>query len=255
VNGAEADIAIVGMSALFPRAPTLEDFWDNLLDEIDGIGEPLDEWGAELAYDPETGSEDRTYCKRGGFLNDLTEFDAPRYGVMPRSVEGAEPDHFLTLRLVHEALEDAGYGDRDFDRRRTAVILGRGEYFNRGNVTALQHGLIVEQTLRVLRALHPEHTEDELAAIREELKQSLPPFNAETAPGLVPNIVCGRVANRLDLMGPNYTIDAACASSLIAVDAAVRELRSGRCHLAIAGGVHASTPPIIFMVLCHIGAQ
>src|SRR5262249_5190871 len=87
-----------------------------------------------------------------------------------------------------------------------------------------------------------------------ELKATLPPFNAETAPGLVPNVMCGRIANRLDLRGPNYTVDAACASSLVAVDLAMRELVSGRCDLALAGGVNVSTPPTVLMVFCQLGA-
>ena len=44
---------------------------------------------------------------------------------------------------------------------------------------------------------------------------ALPPFHSDTSAGLVPNIITGRIANRLDLMGPNYLIDAACASSLV----------------------------------------
>jgi acyl transferase domain-containing protein len=114
--------------------------------------------------------------------------------------------------------------------------------------------MIVDQTLRILQQLHPEHTPAELGAIREQLKASLPPFHAETAPGLVPNVVSGRIANRLDLMGPNYTVDAACASSLIAVDLGARDLLDGRCDMALVGGVHASTPPIILMVFCHLNA-
>ena len=90
--------------------------------------------------------------------------------------------------------------------------------------------------------------------IRKELQESLPPFNAEMAPGLVPNVITGRIANRLDLMGPNYIVDGACASSLIAVDHAIYELNSGRCNMVIAGGVHASTPPQINMIFCQLGA-
>jgi acyl transferase domain-containing protein len=53
----------------------------------------------------------------------------------------------------------------------------------------------------------------ELAEIKKRIKDTLPPFNADTSSGLGPNIITGRIANRLDLMGPNYLIDAACASS------------------------------------------
>ena len=111
--------------------------------------------------------------------------------------------------------------------------MGRGAYINRGFTNLVQHGLIVDQTLRLLSQLHPEHTAEELAGLRQELKASLPPFNPEMAPGLVPNILSGRIANRLDLMGPNFTIDAACASSLIAVDRAIQDLLAGRCRYGL----------------------
>ena len=140
------------------------------------------------------------------------------------------------------------------NRERTEVIIGRGTYVNRGNTTAVQHGVVVDQVLRILKQLHPEHTQEELSAIRRTLKDSLPPFNAETAPGLVPNIISGRIANRLDLMGPNYIVDAACASSLIAVDLGMRDLTAGRCDTAVVGGVHASTPPVIVMIFCQLNA-
>ena len=247
------DVAIIGMACRFPGATDLASYWKNIVTGVDAIGDPPEDWGADLVFDPHSVSNDRVYCQRGGFLRDL-DFDAAQYGVMPNSVDGAEPDHFLTLALAHHALADAGYGDAAFARDRTEVILGRGEYFNRGNVTALQHGMIVEQTLRVLKALHPETPDAELARVKAALKASLPPFTSETAPGLVPNVVCGRVANRLDLMGANFTVDAACASSLIALDLGARDLLERRCDVAIVGGVHASTPPIVFMVFCLLNA-
>ena len=83
------------------------------------------------------------------------------------------------------------------------MILGKGTYLNGGNAIAVQHGLVVGQTLDLLRRLHPEHTEEFLEALREELQQSLPPLGPETVPGLIPNIIVGRIANRLDLMGPD----------------------------------------------------
>ncbi len=247
-------VAIIGMACIFPGAPNLETYWQNILNKVDAIAEPPPGWDLEQAFDPQSTSNDRIYCRRGGFLGNLAQFNPLDFGIVPDTVDGAEPEHFLALRVANEALADAGYSTRSFPRERTAVILGRGTFLNRGNVTALQHGLVVDQTLRLLRQLHPEYSETELQTIRRELKASLPPFNAETAPGLVSNIMCGRIANRLDLQGPNYAVDAACASSLIAVDLGMRELVLGRSDLVLAGGVSVSTPPIVFMVFCQLGA-
>jgi acyl transferase domain-containing protein/4'-phosphopantetheinyl transferase EntD len=248
------DVAIIGMSCLFPGAPDLRTYWQNIVSKVDAVCDPPEDWEAEMVYDPDSRENDRIYCKRGGYLGDLARFDPLKYGVMPNSVDGGEPDHFLALRVAYDALADAGYLDRPVARERVEVVLGRGTYINRGYTTLIQHGLVVDQTLRILKQLHPEHTEEELREIKRELKASLPPFNAESAPGLVPNIVCGRIANRLDFMGPNYTVDAACASSLIALDRGMQDLLSHRCDMAVVGGVHASTPAPILMIFCQLNA-
>ena len=247
------DIAIIGMSCIFPGAPDLVTYWRNILGRVDAITDAPGGWESETFYDPESEANDRIYSNRGGFLHDLAQFRPTDYGVMPNAI-GGEPDHFLALHVAHRALDDAGYCDRNFENREVEVILGKGTYINAGYTNLLQHGFIVDQTLALLRELHPEHSEEELRSIRKALKASLPPFTPETVPAMVPNIVTGRIANRLDLMGTNYTVDAACASSLIAVQQAIRDLREGRCEMVLAGGVHASTPPQIRMLFCQLGA-
>lgn len=243
-------VAIVGMACLFPRAAGLTSFWQNVLTEVDAIGEPPKGWGEELGFDAWPSG----FAKpRGGFLGDVATFDPLAFGVMPRAVDGGEPEHYLALRIAHEALTDAGYLDRDYDRSRAAVILGRGTYVNRGYVTVFQHTIAVEQTIRVLRSLHPDYTEAELDTIRDALRAELPPFTAETAPGLVPSVMCGRIANRLDLMGPAFAVDAACASSLIAVQLGMRELQVGTADLALVGGVQVSTTAPIAVIFARLG--
>ena len=248
------DVAIIGMACIFPKAPNVQAYWQNIVSKVDAVSDPPPGWLQDGAFDPDSHGNDQIYCKRGGYLGDLSEFSPLEYGVMPVAVDGGEPEHFLALRVAHEAMQDAGYMDHPFNRERTAVILGRGTFLNRGNVTALQHGHVVNQTLTILKELHPEYSDTELQAIKRKLKETLPPFNAETAPSLVSNVMCGRIANRLGLMGPNYAVDAACASSLIAVDLGIRELLSRQCDMALVGGVSVSIPPIVHMVFCQLNA-
>jgi acyl transferase domain-containing protein/phosphopantetheinyl transferase len=253
-NENPADVAIVGMACVFPGAPDLTTYWHNIVGKVDAICDPPPEWGHETVLDPHSNANGRIYNRRGGYLGDLARFNPVEYGTMPVSVNGGEPDHFLTLKVAHEALADAGYKEGRIDRSRVAVILGRGAYINRGNANLFQHGLVVDQTIRILRQLNPEYLDQDLEDIKRRLNESLPPFNADVAPGLVPNLVSGRIANRLDFMGPNYTVDAACASSLIAIDLGLRELMAGRCDMAIVGGIHVSTPPEILMIFCQLNA-
>ena len=249
------DIAIIGMGCVFPGAPDLDAFWQNIAAGVDAVTDPpSDVWDVDVFYDPKATTNDRVYCKKGGFIGPHAHFDPLANGVMPLAVEGGEPDQWLALQVARAALADAGYGDEIPERHRTAVILGKGTYLNRGNLSVLQHGAIVDQTLAILKKLHPEFTEADLQLVRQDLKKSLPPFNADTAPGLIPNIIAGRIANRLDLMGPSYTLDAACASSLVAVEAAVQGLRRGEFDLALVGGVHIATPAPVLMLFCQLGA-
>jgi acyl transferase domain-containing protein/phosphopantetheinyl transferase len=241
------DIAIIGMGCMYPGAPNLTAYWNNIISKVDSITDPPPEaWDSDIFYDPTSGENDRVYCKRGGYLGEQAYFNPLDHGVMPRALEGGEPDQWLALQVAHDALADAGYPDGPNERHQTAVILGKGTYINRGNLTMVQHSLMVDQTLLNLKALQPDLTDEQLQLIRKDLKSKLPTFNTETAAAMVPNIVAGRIANRLDLMGPSYTVDAACASSLVAIDMAVRGLRDGEYDMALAGGVQVTTPvPIL----------
>ncbi len=254
-NGGEGDIAITGMACLFPGAPDIETFWQNILSRVDSVTDPPPEApDSDFFYDPDSTANDRVYCKKGGYLGDLARFDPLEHGVMPLAVQGGEPDQWLALKVAREALKDAGYGEEIPERDRTGVILGKGTYLNRGNLSVVQHGKMVDQTIEILKVLHPELTTEDHALLRSEFKKRLPPLNPDTVPGLIPNIIAGRIANRLDLKGPSYTVDGACASSLIALDMAVRDLLSGQLDLAVVGGSHVTTPVQVMMLFCQLGA-
>lgn len=248
-------IAIIGMSCLFPKAPDVDAFWSNIVGKVDAVTDPPPEsWDPGIYYDPDSDKPDRIYCKKGGFLGGLARFDALANKVPPSAV-GGEPDQWLALQLARDALMDAGYAELDEQtRRRTGVVLGRGATFSAGTAISVQHSLVVTQTLNILRSLHPEYTEADLEALRDGLRSELPPMGPDVVPGLVPNIVAGRIANRLDLMGPSYTIDAACASSVVAVQNGARDLATGDCDLVLAGGAQIWTPMPMLSVFCQLNA-
>ncbi len=255
------DIAIIGMSCVYAGARNLRQYWENILNKVDAVCDAPDDWAPGQRFGPPDEEGARPNPVRGGFLGDLAEFRPADYGIPPNSVDGGSPDHFIAIRLAYEALADAGYADpaklKPF-RERMAVVLGHGGYINRAHSSVLQHSLMLDTFLGLLKRLHPEHTDEELVNMRALLKASIPPVHTDNAPGLVPNMISGRIANRLDLMGPSYVIDGACASSLLAVDAASRDLQVGRCDMAMVGGVHCSTtPPIvdIFSKLKALSAQ
>jgi acyl transferase domain-containing protein/phosphopantetheinyl transferase len=248
-----SQIAIIGMGCRFAGGADLSTFFENILALRDCIREvPGDRWSKQTFCDPASAASDRISSCRGGYLDSPIRFNAADYGIMPRTVEGGEPEQFLVLDTTVAALADAGLTVSDLAGRRVEVVIGRGNYFNRGNLTRLQHGRVMAQTLALLSAFFPEWSEAELDAIRADLRAALPPFEAATIPGQLTNATAGRIASRLDLNGASYVVDAASASSLVALDLAIRALLERRADLAIAGGVYLEADvdfPLVFRQL------
>lgn len=245
-------VAIVGMASVFPGAPDVERLWANVRDGVDSITDvPAGRWDP-VYYDERSTTGDRFYCRRGGFVDDLARFDALAFGIMPVAAEGAEPDQLLTLQAAGRALADAGYDGGAPER--TGVILGRGGYLTPGMARLNDYVRTSQQLVECLRGLLPDVGEAELARVKQEFQRQLGPVRPDNAIGLVPNLAASRIANRLDLRGPAYTVDAACASALVAVDHAVGELRGGRCDLVIAGGVHLCHDVTFWSVFTQLGA-
>ncbi|MEV8021338.1 beta-ketoacyl synthase N-terminal-like domain-containing protein [Streptomyces sp. NPDC086554] len=239
-----ADAAVIGMGAVFPGAADLAAYRRNLFAGLDAISEvPPGRWDPEVYYDP-IGAEgpprsDRFYCRRGGFIDDLAAFDPTRFGIMPAAVAGAEPDQLLALRVIAEAVADAGGDERlPADRSRIGVILGRGGFMGVATARLDQRVRTAHQIAATLRELAPELGEDRITAVREAFQAGLGPERPDASIGLVPSFTAARTANRLDFRGPAYTLDGACASSLLAVEQAAGLLAGGRCDLVVAGAVH-----------------
>ncbi|MBZ4192501.1 type I polyketide synthase [Niabella beijingensis] len=249
----ETDIAITGMSCIFPGAADLPAFWQNILDKKDAVQTvPADRLDA-LYFDAAAEGADRFYCSRGGFIPEVT-FDPVRFGVLPLAVEGMEPDQLLTLDLVCKALEDAGMlGDKEV-LERTGIIIGKGNYAGPGATRAIEIVRTGEQIAEIMRQVSPHLSETEIEKIKKGYQERKGRFSADTAMGLIPNLVASLVANRLNLGGAAYTVDAACASSLLAVDQAIRELHSGRCDRMIAGGVHVAQNAAFWSIFSQLGA-
>jgi acyl transferase domain-containing protein len=247
-------VAIIGMAGMFPDAPDVRTFWENILAKRCSISDHPDPEAGQL-LDPDSDAFERVYSLRGGYLKDLARFDPVKYGVPPITVASGDTDQFLAVKVASEALEDAGLGDGNFPKERTEVILGHGSYFNPGNIVWYQRGVALDQTIKILRQLNPDLTDREAERIRQHLDKSLPQITAQTPPTLIPNIISGRVANRLDLMGANYIVDGACASSSIAIDNAMKDLLLDRCDLVLVGGVQACMPVLELMLFCAVDAM
>ncbi|MCW4354241.1 polyketide synthase dehydratase domain-containing protein [Hoyosella sp. YIM 151337] len=249
-------VAIVGMGALFPGANNLDEYWKNLSEGVDSVTDvPAHRWDGEF-YDPAARTQkraDKFYCRRGGFVE--ADIDPARFGIMPNSVGDIDPDQLIALKVAAEAIDDAGGSAvLPADRARIGVVLGRGGYLTPGLARLDQQVRTATQLVRTLTEVVPGIDPGVLEQVKDAFQAQLRPPNADGAIGLVPNLSASRIANRLDLRGPAYTVDAACASSLVAVDQAVSALLSGRCDLMLAGGVHHCHDVTLWSVFSQLGA-
>ncbi len=214
-------VAIVGMACIYPGSPDLESYWANIVEGRNLVSEvPADRWNVDIYYQAGVASPGKTPSKWGGFIEDQP-FDPLRYGIPPQSLAAIEPVQLLSLEVASRALADAGYDEsgRAFDREKTSVIFGAESGMDLSNAY-------------VFRNSYAQY----LGEMPPELDAVLPDLTEDSFPGVLVNVISGRIANRLGLGGVNYSVDAACASSLTAIEVAVKELRSGGSDMVLAGG-------------------
>jgi len=240
------DIAIIGIGCLFPDAANLDEYWQNIKRGHDAIGPiPLSHWRPEDYYDPDPKTPDHTYAQTGGFLKPYA-FDPLKFGISPQTLEATDSTQLLGMVCAHEAMVDAGYGpdNKAFDRDRVSCIIG---------VTGTLE-LVIPLGARLghpkwKAALDRAGVAPELAKqVMDDIAADYVPWQEASFPGLLGNVVAGRIASRLDLGGTNSVVDAACASSLAAVHMATMELQAGRVDMVITGGMDTFND--IFMYMC-----
>ncbi|HEY9304681.1 MAG TPA: type I polyketide synthase, partial [Mycobacterium sp.] len=197
-------VAVVGIGCRFPGgAAGPEGYWNFLANGGDGISEiPPDRWNADEYYDPDQFAPGRMSSKWGGFLSDVSGFDADYFGISPREAEAMDPQQRLMLEVAYEALEHAGIATDELSGVRAAVMMGvyYGEY-------------------QTISAANPDS------------------IDAYSATGNAHAVAVGRIAYLLGLRGPAVAIDSACSSSLVTIHLACQSLRLRESDLALAGGV------------------
>jgi acyl transferase domain-containing protein len=243
-------VAIIGMACIFPGAKNLGSFWQNIVAGQDAITDAPE---TRHAVDSRLEIE-KPYCRRGGFIGDFSQFDPLAFGIMPKGVEGGDPDQFLALKVAYDALADAGYAKREFNADRAEVIMGRTSAPGVGSLNFIQQSQTVTQIVDAVARTNPQLSAYDLKVIETELKQSLKPHGADVIPALMPNILAGRIANRLGFRGRTLVLDSACASSLTAVETGVTDLLADNCDLVLAGGVHINSNKFFYDIFCGLGA-
>jgi malonyl CoA-acyl carrier protein transacylase len=244
-------IAIVGISGLFPGSVDVSTFWNHILKGSDLITDiPQDShWSIADYFDKDANARagalpDKTYAKRGAFLPKVP-FETLKEGIPPSLLPSTDTAQLLSLMVARVALEECFGGPVEkADRSRVSCILGvtsGQELFGQ-----MAGRLSWPQWIAGMRAAGI----DEMAAkhAADEIAKTFTPWSEASFPGLLGNVVAGRIANRLDLGGSNAVTDAACASSFAAISMGVDELLLGRADVVLTGGV--DTLNDIFMYMC-----
>lgn len=247
-------IAIVGMSSLFPEAKTVGKFWENILAQKDCIREIVDRdprefdgfWRVDEYYASDPSAIDKTYGKTGGFVPEI-EFDPIEFGIPPIHLESISTTQLFSLVLAKQALADAGYSrtspNRYLNQEKTGVILGVGGCGNIAFTLATRTN--IPQWEKVLQNLgFPNEIVQETLT---KLKSLYAGWRESSFPGLLGNVVSGRITSYFDLGGTNCTLDAACASSLAAIKMAIAELADGSCDAVLTGGVNIDNSILAYM--------
>ncbi|MCD4744134.1 MAG: acyltransferase domain-containing protein, partial [Desulfobacteraceae bacterium] len=235
------------MGCIFPKANGLEEYWQLLFNGQDAITDIPEKthFAIKDYYDENPLRPDHIYCNRGGFIPAVS-FDPSKYGIPPNNINATDTSQLLGLLVAEMALEDAGYNVKDNfpNKKRTNIILG---------VTGTQE-LVIPLGARLGHPFWKNALKDsgidqkKSKEVIKRIQSYYPEWQENSFPGLLGNVVAGRIANKLDLGGTNSVIDAACASSLSAINSSIMELVQGKCDMSITGGVDALND--IFMHMC-----
>ena len=189
---------------------------EEAIDEI-----PADRWDVEAFFDANPESRGAMYCRRGGFLSQVDQFDPQFFGMAPREAESLDPQQRLLLEVSWETLEDAAESSQRWRGQPMGVFVGISN--------------------------------NDYARLQSE-QLGTDGIDMHTGTGTLNSVAAGRLAYSLGVNGPVMAVDTACSSSLVAVHLAIRAIRNGECQAALAGGVNLILDPASSIALSAMRA-
>jgi acyl transferase domain-containing protein/glutamate-1-semialdehyde aminotransferase len=212
-------IAIVGMACRFPGCDDINGFWNLLVNGEHAISEvPASRWSADSLFSSDNSVPGKMSTKWGGFLNDVSGFDAALFGISNMEASRIDPQQRILLEMVWCALEDAQLPLQRMKGTKTGVYVG-----------------ISTSDYSSLQFQKPEF------------------IDAYAGTGNSHCIAANRISYFFDLRGPSFSVDTACSSSLVALHLAVRALRSKEIDYAIVAGVNLMLKPELTIAFSKAG--
>lgn len=211
---------MVGMACRAPGGINdPEQLWKSILDKLDVSGEvPASRWESYRQRNPRFESALKQTTNRGYFVENIEEFDCQFFGISPKEAEQMDPQQRISMEVAWEAIENAGIPAKKLNGTDAGVFWGI-------------------------------NTDDYSRLILEDLADVEAWMGLGTGFCGVPN----RISYHMNLTGPSVSVDAACASSLVAVHNGVQAILEGDSSVVIAGGVHAMCGPALTKVMDKAG--
>jgi enediyne polyketide synthase len=254
-----AAVAIVGMACRYPDARSPQELWENVLARRRAFRRlPHERLRLEDYFSASRNAPDRTYAVEAAVIDGF-EFDRVQFRVSGEAFRAADTAHWLALDVASQALDDAGYlGGRELPLGSTGVLIGNtltGE-FSRANSLRLRWPYVrrVLEAALTAEQYPPERQGRLLDRVEDGYKQPFPETGDESLAGGLSNTIAGRICNHFHLKGGGFTIDGACAASLLAVASACSALTAGDLDVAVAGGVDLSLDPFELVGFAKAGA-
>ena len=215
-------IAIIGIGCRFPGGVnSSETFWNLLVEGREAVGDiPADRWNIQKFFDAEAGLPGKSITRRGGFLDEIDQFDPQFFGISPREAPYVDPQQRLLLETAWEAMEDAG------------VVLDLPHGTDIGVFVGISHN-----DYQGIQGTPSDHGG----------------ITPHSPTGSAHSVAANRISYCFNLQGPSVAMDTACSSALTAVHAACEHIRSGRGDMALAGGVTVIISPGGFIGFSQAG--
>ncbi|MBN2717226.1 MAG: polyketide synthase [Deltaproteobacteria bacterium] len=247
-------LAIVAATARVAGADSVDEFWQNMIDDKD-VFQVVDRkkqgWNEDLTIQPEN---EQVRTQRIGKIKPH-KFNALKHRIFPKSVSQISPSQLLALDLADELLAESGI-DRAEKKNFGVAIGGMHDDFYPTVSDALcadEYAAAILQspiTDLIGKALIEKHVK----AVVLEVYADGPPSTEHSLPGWMTNITPGRIANKLNLVGPNYIVDSACSSGLASMLPAMYQLMFTDVDAVITGGVNIQSSEVFSSAVTQIGA-
>ncbi|MFC9466695.1 beta-ketoacyl [acyl carrier protein] synthase domain-containing protein [Streptomyces coelicoflavus] len=240
VRGAGEPVAIVGFGGRFADSPDADGFWRTMLSGRDRIGPlPPESFDRGLYHAPGALARGRSYTDLGAPVP-VPSAPPPGLRIPPHRYAEMDAAQRLGLHVATEMFARHGRPPHTLEGVGTVVV---GSNLGLSRERRLHTGLCLGdleadvRSLDALGALGPDEVEALTKLVRDRFTDPGPVDLPTTWDGCVASGIAALIGNEHRLDAVPVAVEAACASSLAALDVAVGRLRSGAADYAVAGGV------------------